>query len=134
MTKPEIFKWRWLYFVLLPGCYGHTDFVIVEPVRFVMPSAKSVPNSRFGWLETSVDRAEGFRVRIGDITYQRIIQPYKKDGKITFDEAVSALSNFAESEVVRRRFCASATTPAESRRLHGLSTPPEMVIYVQCVK
>ena len=136
-------KWQWtrnaaclgsFCLVLLSGCYAHTDFVVVEPVRYVAPPSTPTPDSTFGWVATAADQAEGYRVRVGDLTYRRIIDPLLKDGEITKEQAVSAFSAFAEKEVVRRQFCASAFTPPEAQHLVGSNTPPEMEIYVRCAK
>ncbi len=115
------------------GCYAHTDFVVVEPVRYVPPAAPVV-NARFGWVNTTVDKAERFKVRVGDLTYQRIIESHKVRGEITHEAAISAFSNFAEAEVVRQKLCSAASTPADARQLVGSNTPPEMWIQVQCIR
>jgi hypothetical protein len=116
------------------GCYGHTDFVIVEPVRYVQPPTMPLSEARFGWVSTTADKAERFRVRVGDLTYQRIIEPHKIRGEITTEAAISALAGFAEAEVVRQQFCAAASTPPDARQLVGSNTPPEMRIYVRCIR
>jgi hypothetical protein len=116
------------------GCYAHTDFVVVEPVRYVPPPTAPVSNARFGWVRTTPENAERFKVRVGDLTYERIIEPHKKSGTVTLEDATSAFSAFAEAEVVRQKFCPAASTPADARRLIGSNTPPEMWIYVQCMQ
>jgi len=120
--------------MLLSGCYAHTDFVVVEPVRYVPPPPAPTPGSTFGWVPADAGKADGFKVRVGDLTYQRIIEPLKKDGEITREQAVSAFSAFAEIEVVRRQFCTAAFTPPEARQLVGSKTPPEMETYVRCTR
>jgi hypothetical protein len=116
----------------LSACYAHTDFVTVEPIRYV--PIHRAPNSSSGWVTTDVVNAERFRVRIGDLTYKRIIEPYMIDGKLSAEVAITALATFAEQEVVKQGFCTEAVTPADSRKLIGSNTPPEMWISVVCVK
>jgi hypothetical protein len=120
---------------LLSACYANTDFVAVDPVMYVPPPS-SVPahEEGFGWVKTTSDRADRFRVRVGNLTYRRIIEPHKVQGGITTDAAISALASFAEEEVVRQKLCVNAKVPVEARRLIGSSTPPEMWIDVQCVR
>jgi len=119
---------------LLSGCfYSHTDFVRVEPVKFVPAPSTPKPNTTFGWVEVSKDEAQGYVVRVGDLTYQRIIEPHKVDGEIKLDAAVNAFASFAEEKVVALHYCSSARVPENARKLIGGNTPPEMHIYVECV-
>jgi len=118
----------------LVSCYGHTRFVTVEPVRYVPAPAEPIPNSTFGWIETTADQAERFRVRVGDLNYQEIIEPHKINGEVSKEAAVTALATFAEQEVVKRGFCTRASTPEDARRLVGSNSPPAMWIFVQCAK
>jgi hypothetical protein len=118
----------------LIGCYGHTDFVVVEPKRYVSPPPQPIPNSQFGWVTTTPDLAERYLVRVGDLTYQRIIEPHRVNGQLTQEAAINALAAFAEQEVVRKKYCASAETPKDARKLIGSNTPPEMHIIVVCIK
>jgi hypothetical protein len=120
--------------VTVTGCYRSADFVIVEPVRYVAVPPKPIPDGTYGWLRTTADKAERFRVVMGDLTYQRIIAPHKVRGEITAEAAIAALADFAEAEVVKQRFCSAASTPADARRLVGSNTPPKMWIYVQCAQ
>lgn len=87
----------------------------------------------FAYVEVSKDEAQGYIVRVGDLTYQRIIEPHKIDGEITFEAAVNAFASFAEEKVVALYYCSSAQVPEHARKLIGGNTPPEMHIYVECV-
>ncbi|MCW8930500.1 MAG: hypothetical protein OQL19_09710 [Gammaproteobacteria bacterium] len=99
-----------------------------------MPApSKPKPNTTFGWVEVSEDEAQGYVVHVGDLTYQRIIEPHKIDGEITFEAAVNAFASFAEEKVVALHYCNSARVPEDARKLLGGNTPPEMHIYVECV-
>ena len=119
---------------LLSGCfYSHTDFVRVDPVKFVPAPSTPKPNTAFGWVEVSKDEAQGYVVRVGDLTYKKIIEPYKVDGVITLKAAVNAFASFAEEKVVALKYCNSARVPENARKLIGENTPPEMHIYVECV-
>ena len=123
-----------LVIIITAACHGSTDFIMIEPVRYVPPPPEPIPDSSFGWIPTSPDDAERFVVRVGDITYQRIIEPYKVNGKITTDAAVSAFAAFAEREVVKHSYCSFAKVPEDARRLIGFNAPPEMYIAVECAK
>jgi hypothetical protein len=119
--------------VLLSGCYfPSTDFVKVEPVRFVPPPATPIPNTQFGWVEVSPVEAQGYRVRVGDLTYQTIIEPHKVGGKISYEAAVETFSKFAEKKVIEAEYCKSAHVPESSKKLYGSQRPPEMHMYVEC--
>jgi hypothetical protein len=125
---------RCLGFVVLSACYGHTDFVRVEPVYYVPPPAKPIPNTTFGWVETTTVNAQGFRVRVGDLTYQRIIEPLKKHGEVTTEQAAAALDTFAVKEVVARGLCREAFAPPRAVLPGGFNNPPETRAYVECRK
>ena len=119
-----------LFFTLITatllGCiYSHTDFVKVEP-------SKRIQNTENGWISVSEDQAQGYKVRVGDLTYQRIIEPHKVNGEIDLETALSAFASFAEKQVVRMEYCNTAVVPESSRKLVGSNSPPEMWIYVVC--
>ena len=119
--------------VTLGGCYfPSTDFVKIEPVKYIPPPSELIPNSTFGWVEVSPSEAQGYRVRVGDITYERIIEPHKVRGEITYEAAVDALARFAVQQVIEAHYCDSAYVPESSRRLVGSQRPPEMWMYVEC--
>jgi len=133
--------WTFIYLstvlsaALLTGCfYSHTDFVRVEPVKYVPPPSEPIPNTKFGWIKVSETEAQGYVVRVGDLTYQRIIESHKVDGEITFEAAVAAFASFAEQQVEEMQYCSSAHVPEDARKLIGSNTPPEMHIYVECVQ
>ena len=107
----------------LSGCfYSESDFVRVEPGK----------RTSLGWVIVEAAEAEGFLVRVGSLTYRRIIEPYMVDDEITFESAVSAFAAFAEKQVLQRGYCESAFVPERARKLHGSHAPPEMHIYVEC--
>jgi hypothetical protein len=134
VSRPALLLGIVLSVSTLVGCYRSADFVIVEPVRYVPIPPKPIPDGTYGWLRTTADKAERFRVVVGDQTYQRIIAPHKVRGEITLEAAIAALSSFAETEVVRQRFCSAASTPADARRLVGSIAPPTTWIFVQCAR
>jgi len=118
----------------LSGCfYSHTDFVRIEPVKFVPAPSAPEPNATFGWVEVSKDKAQGYVVHVGDLTYRKIIEPHKVDGEIPLEEAINAFASFAEEKVVALHYCSTARVPENARKLIGGNTPPEMHIYVECV-
>jgi len=120
---------------LVSGCfYSHTDFVRVEPVKYVSPPSEPVPNTKFGWVKVSRAEAQRYLVTVGDLTYQRIIEPNKRSGEITFEAAVDAFATFAEKKVEEMHYCKHAHVPEDARKLIGGNTPPEMRIYVECVQ
>jgi hypothetical protein len=110
----------------------NSDYVIVEPVKYVPPPAAPIPNYRFGWVTTSVEDAQRFRVRIGDQRYHDLIQPHRVNGNIPLETAISVTAAFAEHEVISRHLCQSASVPAESRKLVGPQGPWEIWMYVEC--
>ena len=118
---------------VLAGCYfPSTDFVKVEPVRFVPPPAVPIPNSRFGWVEVNPAEAQRYKVRVGDLTYKKIIEPQRVNGAITYEAAVSSLADFAVRQVIEAGYCRSAYVPEGEQRLIGSQRPPEMWMYVEC--
>ena len=117
----------------ISGCfYSNTDFVRVEPGKHVPVPAEPRPNSTYGWIKVDRNEAQGFMVRVGSLTYKKIIEPHMVNDDITFEVAVSAFASFAEKEVEKRGFCESALVPEKARKLYGSNTPPEMYIYVEC--
>lgn len=119
----------------LLGCfYPRTDFVRVEPVKYVPPPSEPIPNSQFGWVKVGQDEAERYLVTVGDLTYQRIIEPNKRSGEIAFESAVDAFATFAEKKVEEMHYCKHSHVPEDARELIGGNTPPEMRIYVECVE
>ena len=132
--RPVIVLGILLSLAAITGCYRSADFVIVEPVRYVPVPPKPIPDGMYGWLRTTADKAERFKVVVGDLTYQRIIASHKVRGEITTEAAISAFADFAEAEVVKQRFCSAAFTPADARRLVGSNTPPKMWIFVRCAQ
>jgi hypothetical protein len=120
---------------LLSGCfYSHTDFVRVEPVKYVPPPSEPAPNTKFGWVKVNQADAQGYLVTVGDLTYQRIIETNERSGEITFEAAVDAFATFAEKKVEEMHYCEHAHVPEDARKLIGGNTPPEMRIYVECVQ
>ena len=117
----------------LAGCYyPSTEFVKIEPVRYVPPPNSPQPNSRFGWVEVSRTEAQVYRVRVGNLTYQKIIEPYKNGEEISYEAAVNAFAEFAVRQVIGANYCKFAHVPQHSRQLFGSQRPPEMVMYVEC--
>lgn len=120
---------------LLSGCfYSRTDFVRVEPVKYVPPPSEPIPNTEFGWVKVRQAEAQRYLVTVGDLTYQRIIEPDKRSGEITFESAVDAFAAFAKKKVEEMHYCKHAHVPEDARKLIGGNTPPEMRIYVECVE
>ncbi|MBW9266987.1 MAG: hypothetical protein K1565_15785 [Candidatus Thiodiazotropha sp. (ex. Lucinisca nassula)] len=126
--------WSCVFILLIiSGCfYSNTDFVRVEPGKHVPVPENTKPNTTYGWVKVNRSEAKGFMVRVGNLTYKRIIKPYMVNGDITFEAAVSAFAAFAEKEVERRDYCESAFVPEKARKLYGSNTQPEMNIYVEC--
>ncbi|HVK55053.1 MAG TPA: hypothetical protein VM532_08505 [Burkholderiales bacterium] len=120
----------------LSGCVAtpalETNYVEVDPVTFVPCENKPVPNSRCGYLETTIERAEMFRVRIGELRYQRLIEPLKAKRGLVLESAVQAAATLAEREIVTRGYCKAAVVPPEFRRLFGPQGPWEIWMYVRC--
>ena len=111
-----------------------SDFVVVEPVRYESSAPPAVTNAPFGWVRTTADRAERFRVRVGPSTYERIIGLDRaRDTHPALAQQISALSAFAEAEVVRQKVCMAASTPEDARRVFVTNNPLEFWTYVQCV-
>lgn len=107
----------------LSGCfYSATEFVRVEPGK----------HTSLGWVTVEEAEAEGFLVRVGSLTYRRIIEPHMKDNEITSESAVSAFAAFAEQQVLQKGYCESAFVPERAWHLYGSNAPPEMHIYVEC--
>ena len=120
---------------LLSGCfYSHTDFVRVESAKYVPSPSKPIPNTQFGWVKVNQAEAQRYLVTVGDMTYQRIIEPRRRNGEITFETAVDAFARFAERKVEEMHYCEHAHVPEDARKLIGGNTPPEMRIYVECTK
>ena len=112
----------------------NSDYVLIEPVKYVAAPATPRPNYEFGWVIASLEDAEGFRVRIGDQKYHDLIRPYMVNGSITNEKAVSVAAAFAEQQVTERGLCKVASVPANSRNLHGPQGPWEIWMYVECRK
>lgn len=125
-----------LCLALCTSCYPDTDFVRVEPIHYVPPPPAPTPNSTWGWLETSAANATRYRVRVGGLTFDRIVEPSKINGTLNTEAAVSAFASFAEQQVVKAGFCSEAKAPAPpgTRRLIGSQHPTEMWMYVECIK
>jgi len=122
--------------LMLQACTSiepNSDYVIVAPLKYVPQPSESPPNSSWGWIETSDPHPDGYRVRIGDMKYHKLIEPLVANGTLTGDTAISAASSLAEREVVERKLCTSAKVPDSARRLTGPGgRPSEIWMYVEC--
>ena len=122
---------------MLSGCTSfeaNSNYVLIEPVKYVAAPATPCPNCKFGWVTTSSEDAERFRVRIGEQKYHDLIRPYLVNGGITNEKAVSVAAAFAEQQVAGRGLCKVASVPADSRKLMGPQGPWEIWMYVECRK
>ena len=126
-----------LTLLLLQACASiepNSDYVIVVPVKYVPQSSESSPNSSWGWLETTDLHPDGYRVRIGDMKYHKLIEPLVANKTLTGETAISAASALAVREVVEKKLCVSARVPPKARSLHGPHRPSEIWMYVECVE
>lgn len=112
----------------------NSDYVIVEPVKYVPCETNPSPNSSCGWVKVDGPNFDGYKVHLGEMKYHKIIEPLIASNTLTGETAISAASTFAENEVVNRQLCVSAKVPADARRLAGSQNPPEIIMYVECVK
>src|SRR2546425_8354649 len=85
------------------GCATNTDYVTVDPVRFVPVIGKDGPRCQ-GWCPASADQATKFRVKVGNVTFHRITNEAKAQGK----DRDRAFLDFATREVEARGFCTRA--------------------------
>jgi hypothetical protein len=126
-----------LFVFILQSCASiapNSDYVIVEPVKFVPCETNPSPNSSCGWVKVDGPIFDGYNVHLGDMKYHKIIEPLIANNTLTGETAVSAASTFVENEVVKRQLCTSAKVPAKARNLRGSQNPPEIIMYVECVK
>jgi hypothetical protein len=126
-----------LIFLTVSSCTSiapNSDYVIVEPVKYIPEGADSGSNSSWGWLVTTDPHPDGYRVRLGDMKYHKIIEPLIANNTLTVETAISAASIFAENEVVKRQLCLSTKIPAKAKTLTGSQNPPEIRMYVECVE
>ena len=123
--------------VLLQACASvdpNSDYINVVPVKNIPKPVEPIPNSTWGRLETSDPHPDGYFVKMGDKRYNKIVEPFVVDGKLTIEAAISAVSSFAEVEVVARKLCGAAKVPSKDRRLTGNQKPSEVWVYVECIK
>jgi hypothetical protein len=126
-----------LMLLLLTACVSidpNSDYVIVVPVKNVAEPSNPTPNSIWGRLETTDLNPDGYRVRIGDGRYHKLIEPLAKSKTLTTETAISTVSAFAEAEVIEKQLCESAKVPLKDRTLMGSQRPSEIWVYVECVK
>jgi hypothetical protein len=127
-----------LIFLILQSCTSiapNSDYVIIEQVKYVACSAEPSPNSSCGWVKTESPNFDGYRVRLGDMKYHKIIEPLIANNTLTGDTAISATAAFVENEVIKRQLCTSARVPADAKNhLIGSNNPPEIRMYVECVE
>ncbi len=125
-----------LTILVLQACVSiepNSDYVIVVPIKYVPQPSESTPNSSWGWIETNDPHPDGYRVRIGDMKYHKLIEPLVANKTLTRETAISAASDLAEREVVERQLCLLARVPPKARALHGSQRPSEVWMYVECV-
>jgi hypothetical protein len=116
------------------GCFGrmcdappNTGFVNVIPQRYVAPPTGLAPNAVFGWLTTDIERAEAFRVEVGNKQYFQLLE------KVGPGRIKEELARFAEAEVVKRKLCASGVARTLTPQLVGPRSGEYMWVVVRCL-
>jgi len=123
----SITTFGWL--VLLVGCNTPppaTDFVIVEPIRFVPQPPAPVPNMSFGWLPADMGNAEAFRVKLGNKQYFELLN------QVGPERITTELALFAEREVVNRGACSSGVARTIRPQIVGPRSGEYVWLLVRC--
>lgn len=114
----------------LSGCASppsNTDFVIVEPERYVPPPAAPIPNFAFGWLPAEAANADAFRVKVGNRQYLELMK------RVGPENIKAELALFAEKEVVARNFCPSRVARTKRPQVVGPRSGEYVWVMVECV-
>ncbi len=102
-----------------------TDYIKVIPITFV--PYKDIPNSRFGWLETSAKNTSTYRVEFGNKQYFQLLD------MVGEDHVIDELALFAEKEVQKKGFCKNMVARTKSKGIFGPQSGEYVWLIVECV-
>ena len=104
----------------------------VRPVKYVPCWENMGPNTSCGSVTVAAEDAEGFIVIVGWKRFSEITNP-NNISKVSYEDRLNKLANFASSEVVSRGYCKTAFVPRDSRRIMGWESSGDQGIYVVCM-
>jgi hypothetical protein len=104
-----------------------TDFVTIEPLKYVPPPQQPVRDGRFGWLPTTAAEADAFRVRVGNRQYSELLDRAGPEG------VAAELARFAEREVLSQNLCASGAARTMQPQIVGPRDGTNVWVLVECI-